>query len=289
MVCREGERASLHHQVVILVCCCWNFDKDPESYRTFWFCTDSNFVCFIHLLKICCWFPVWKWAHILKQIALSHMICNAGLLEVWMSFKMTCIAWTNSPSPQTKNQHHRVSSVLNRDTKQFGKHHMFDGSSETCWNSHQVGLFEDSFYYFSLSYLFANTSFLCSQGFSSVGAADLSRESWCVRSANNVSRRFCWPGRHSEEEIVVFRLTFSCSCPSRIANSWQIMKKVPKSLTLLLRFILRTLTHNRFWSSYIHTITQPHTHTTTYNTHTITHPYAHNPILVTDLMNILAV
>ncbi|NXI54510.1 NR2CA protein, partial [Chloroceryle aenea] len=31
----------------------------------------------------------------------------------------------------------RVSSVLNRDGKQFGKRHMFDGSEETCWNSDQ--------------------------------------------------------------------------------------------------------------------------------------------------------
>ena len=32
----------------------------------------------------------------------------------------------------------RVSSVLNRDLRQFGKQFMFDGSEETCWNSDQV-------------------------------------------------------------------------------------------------------------------------------------------------------
>ncbi|XP_031460001.1 nuclear receptor 2C2-associated protein isoform X2 [Phasianus colchicus] len=31
----------------------------------------------------------------------------------------------------------RVSSVLNRDVKQFGKKHMFDANEETCWNSDQ--------------------------------------------------------------------------------------------------------------------------------------------------------
>eukprot|EP01113_Clastostelium_recurvatum_P045496 TRINITY_DN7823_c0_g1_i2.p1 TRINITY_DN7823_c0_g1~~TRINITY_DN7823_c0_g1_i2.p1 ORF type:complete len:150 (+),score=35.39 TRINITY_DN7823_c0_g1_i2:30-452(+) len=31
----------------------------------------------------------------------------------------------------------RVSSVLNKDVKQFGKDYLFDGSEETCWNSHQ--------------------------------------------------------------------------------------------------------------------------------------------------------
>ncbi|NWS20032.1 NR2CA protein, partial [Pachyramphus minor] len=31
----------------------------------------------------------------------------------------------------------RVSSVLKRDGKQFGKQHMFDGSEETCWISDQ--------------------------------------------------------------------------------------------------------------------------------------------------------
>ncbi|NWX93969.1 NR2CA protein, partial [Nothoprocta pentlandii] len=31
----------------------------------------------------------------------------------------------------------RVSSVLNRDVKQFGKMHMFDGDEDTCWNSDQ--------------------------------------------------------------------------------------------------------------------------------------------------------
>ncbi|CAH1796141.1 unnamed protein product [Owenia fusiformis] len=29
----------------------------------------------------------------------------------------------------------RVSSVLNKDVKQFGKQHMFDLEDETCWNS----------------------------------------------------------------------------------------------------------------------------------------------------------
>ncbi|XP_034245894.1 nuclear receptor 2C2-associated protein [Thrips palmi] len=31
----------------------------------------------------------------------------------------------------------KVSSVLNKDVKQFGKKNMFDGSDETCWNSDQ--------------------------------------------------------------------------------------------------------------------------------------------------------
>jgi len=33
---------------------------------------------------------------------------------------------------------YRVSSVLNRDNKQFGKKFMFDDQDETCWNSDQV-------------------------------------------------------------------------------------------------------------------------------------------------------
>ncbi|XP_021919186.1 nuclear receptor 2C2-associated protein isoform X2 [Zootermopsis nevadensis] len=32
---------------------------------------------------------------------------------------------------------YRVSSVLNRDVKQFGKKHLFDDDEETCWNSDQ--------------------------------------------------------------------------------------------------------------------------------------------------------
>ncbi|KAI9094299.1 galactose-binding domain-containing protein [Phlyctochytrium arcticum] len=31
----------------------------------------------------------------------------------------------------------RVSSVLNRDTKNYGKKHLLDDSDETCWNSEQ--------------------------------------------------------------------------------------------------------------------------------------------------------
>ena len=34
----------------------------------------------------------------------------------------------------------RVSSTLNRDTKQFGKKYLFDGNNETCWNSDQVNI-----------------------------------------------------------------------------------------------------------------------------------------------------
>ena len=41
----------------------------------------------------------------------------------------------------------RVSSTLNRDTKQFGKKYLFDGKSETCWNSDQVNIL---YYVFSL-------------------------------------------------------------------------------------------------------------------------------------------
>ncbi|XP_049321482.1 nuclear receptor 2C2-associated protein [Astyanax mexicanus] len=35
------------------------------------------------------------------------------------------------------NTRSRVSSVLNRDVKQFGKNFMFDSNEETCWNSDQ--------------------------------------------------------------------------------------------------------------------------------------------------------
>ncbi|NWZ29990.1 NR2CA protein, partial [Asarcornis scutulata] len=44
-----------------------------------------------------------------------------------------------SPShPRDGDTHpRRVSSVLNRDVKQFGKKHMFDANEETCWNSDQ--------------------------------------------------------------------------------------------------------------------------------------------------------
>lgn len=31
----------------------------------------------------------------------------------------------------------RVSSVLNRDVRSFGKKHLFDGREDTCWNSEQ--------------------------------------------------------------------------------------------------------------------------------------------------------
>ncbi|KAF6095886.1 nuclear receptor 2C2 associated protein [Phyllostomus discolor] len=31
----------------------------------------------------------------------------------------------------------RVSSVLNRNSRQFGKKHLFDQNEETCWNSDQ--------------------------------------------------------------------------------------------------------------------------------------------------------
>ena len=32
----------------------------------------------------------------------------------------------------------KVSSTLNKDTRQFGKKYLFDGLEETCWNSDQV-------------------------------------------------------------------------------------------------------------------------------------------------------
>ncbi|XP_060038406.1 nuclear receptor 2C2-associated protein isoform X3 [Erinaceus europaeus] len=41
----------------------------------------------------------------------------------------------NLVCPQTAS---RVSSVLNRDTRQFGKKHLFDQREETCWTSDQL-------------------------------------------------------------------------------------------------------------------------------------------------------
>lgn len=31
----------------------------------------------------------------------------------------------------------RVSSVLDKDVRSFGKHHLTDGNEDTCWNSNQ--------------------------------------------------------------------------------------------------------------------------------------------------------
>ena len=36
-----------------------------------------------------------------------------------------------------------VSSVLNRDTREFGKKNLFDGCEETCWNSDQVNIIQN--------------------------------------------------------------------------------------------------------------------------------------------------
>lgn len=44
----------------------------------------------------------------------------------------------------------RVSSVLNRDVKQYGKKYLFDCNEETCWNSDQVKQLLVSFRYCSL-------------------------------------------------------------------------------------------------------------------------------------------
>lgn len=35
----------------------------------------------------------------------------------------------------------RVSSVLNKDNKNYGKKNLIDGSEETCWNSEAVRFF----------------------------------------------------------------------------------------------------------------------------------------------------
>eukprot|EP01122_Echinamoeba_exundans_P008262 TRINITY_DN2710_c0_g1_i2.p1 TRINITY_DN2710_c0_g1~~TRINITY_DN2710_c0_g1_i2.p1 ORF type:complete len:183 (-),score=9.41 TRINITY_DN2710_c0_g1_i2:110-637(-) len=57
----------------------------------------------------------------------------------------------------------RVSSVLNRNAKQFGKQHMFDNSSEMCWNSDQV---RRPIFYFrpTLCFLDSNTYHIVIQG-----------------------------------------------------------------------------------------------------------------------------
>ena len=43
-------------------------------------------------------------------------------------------------SVSTVSFSHRVSSVLNNDSRSYGKRNMFDGNEETCWNSAEVHL-----------------------------------------------------------------------------------------------------------------------------------------------------
>jgi len=38
-----------------------------------------------------------------------------------------------------------VSSILNKDIRSYGKKHMFDDSTETCWNSDAVMKFYNFF------------------------------------------------------------------------------------------------------------------------------------------------
>jgi hypothetical protein len=47
-----------------------------------------------------------------------------------------------------------VSSVLNRDIRSYGKKHMFDDSTETCWNSDAVMKFY--IFYFLIYYIIFN-------------------------------------------------------------------------------------------------------------------------------------
>ncbi|KAM3570007.1 hypothetical protein VYU27_007904, partial [Nannochloropsis oceanica] len=47
---------------------------------------------------------------------------------------MEALVDLTAPSTTTKV---RVSSVLNRNVKEFGVAHLFDGSPDTCWNSDQ--------------------------------------------------------------------------------------------------------------------------------------------------------
>lgn len=54
------------------------------------------------------------------------MMCVSGTLLCELCLKVPCLVFD------------RVSSVLNRDVKQFGKKFMFDCSEESCWNSDQV-------------------------------------------------------------------------------------------------------------------------------------------------------
>ena len=57
----------------------------------------------------------------------------------------------------------RVSSVLNRDVKQFGKKYLFDGEEETCWNSDQVMYDESKINFLRLDRL--QQCFLIATGF----------------------------------------------------------------------------------------------------------------------------
>lgn len=68
---------------------------------------------------------------------MEHGACEAGGEEGWAGGGWALSAGS-SPSPRPDSGASRVSSVLNRNTRQFGKKHLFDQDEETCWNSDQV-------------------------------------------------------------------------------------------------------------------------------------------------------
>ena len=43
----------------------------------------------------------------------------------------------------TNKAQYKVSSVLGKDVRNYGKQHLFDGKEETCWNSDQVKFIEE--------------------------------------------------------------------------------------------------------------------------------------------------
>lgn len=73
----------------------------------------------------------------LNSLWIEHEVCEAGGEEGWNAGGWALSAGFNS-SPRPDSGASRVSSVLNRNTRQFGKKHLFDQDEETCWNSDQV-------------------------------------------------------------------------------------------------------------------------------------------------------
>ncbi|XP_037092382.1 nuclear receptor 2C2-associated protein-like isoform X2 [Pollicipes pollicipes] len=62
------------------------------------------------------------------------MIVDRGPSVEMSSYAQLMLVMSHSVLPGAKIA---VSSVLNRDVKQFGKQHLTDDDDETCWNSHQ--------------------------------------------------------------------------------------------------------------------------------------------------------
>lgn len=122
-----------------------------------------------------------------------------------------------------KNRFPRVSSVLGRDAKTYGKQFLFDGCEDTAWNSDQVTGYKIFIYIFLINFNF-------SSGYSTVDIIEIQQSDnidriyhpvpWRLHTKEHLPSKISFHRRRDEAWDSCYMLSRGQQCCAELSSAW---------------------------------------------------------------------